>query len=236
MNTYLDKIYAAAPKFDATTIDYPQKYFYTDYEQNEKLYLSGLQQVNTVWMVAGNNPAYVTNGASYRGMYTATKAKDVKSVDIDHESPLGANVDAKTVDYNSLFAGKKTATQWLRLTFDSEYTPLIRDSYKDALYFIQLKTDKPLAGNGSRINNAYLVYNHVGRLMYATPNENQDFGIMPSAQWVIKQKPCLNKSDTIRMQLRKYRFSTVNTVKVPMQQVKKFQYLKASCIRQLSMA
>lgn len=195
LNTYVDKKYAAAPKFDATTIAYPQKYFYTDYEQNEKLYLSGAAQANTVWMVAGNNPAYVTNGASYRGMYTTAKAKDVKDVDIDHESPKGANVDATTVDYNSLYAGTITATQWLRLTFDSEYTPLIRDSYKDALYFIQLKTDKPLAGNGSRINNAYLVYNHVGRLMYATPNENQDFGIMPSAQWVIKQKPCLNKSD-----------------------------------------
>lgn len=158
-----NQTYAAAPKFNARSIEYTQG----------------------TWMIAGDNPAYVTNGYSYKVIYNELRALASNENEITFKS---INIDSEVVkDY--------FANMILRLAFNAEYPALVRTSFEDGLYFIQLKTDKPYVGNGARRNDAYLVYNHLGRMMYATENENQDFGIMPATQWVIKQKPCEVRKD-----------------------------------------
>ena len=191
LNTFEAYKYPAVPKFDATTIDYDG--------------FSGTT-------VAGDNPAYVTNARSYDVLYTPGNTGDANANAIDANGQDIVNTTANSgsvvvtdgalsEDYNLLYPKpgadyqKKKGTQWMRLKFAHDYSYLTRSTKEDALYFIQLKTDKGYTGNGSRVNGAYLVMNHQGRLMYASANENQEFGIMPSAQWVIKQKDCLVKTD-----------------------------------------
>ena len=190
LNTFEAYKYPAVPKFDATAIAYDG--------------FSGT--------VAGDNPAYVTNARSYDVLYTPGNTGDANANAIDANGQNIVNTTANSgsvvvtdgtlsEDYNLLYPKpgkeyqKKAGTQWMRLKFAHEYSYLTRSTKEDALYFIQLKTDKGYTGNGSRVNGAYLVMNHQGRLMYASANENQEFGIMPSAQWVIKQKDCLVKTD-----------------------------------------
>ena len=190
LNTFEAYKYPAVPKFDATAIAYDG--------------FSGT--------VAGDNPAYVTNARSYDELYTPgntgdtnVNAKDANGQDIVNTTAYSRSVvvtdGTLSEDYNLLYPKpgadyqKKKGTQWMRLKFAHDYSYLKRSTKGDALYFIQLKTDKGYTGNGSRVNGAYLVMNHQGRLMYASANENQEFGIMPSAQWVIKQKDCLVKTD-----------------------------------------
>ena len=192
LNTFEAKKYPAVPKFDATAIAYDG--------------FSGT--------VAGDNPAYVTNARSYDVLYTPGNTSDsgtnANAIDANGQDIVNTTAYSGSVvvtdgtlseDYNLLYPKpgaeyqKKKGTQWMRLKFDHEYSHLTRSTKEDALYFIQLKTGLPYKGNGSRVNGAYLVMNHQGRLMYASANENQEFGIMPSAQWVIKQKDCLVKTD-----------------------------------------
>ena len=189
LNTFEAYKYPAVPKFDATAIAYD----------------------GFTGKVAGDNPAYVTNARSYDKLYTPgntgdsnVNAKDANSQDIVNTTAYSGSVvvtdGTLSEDYNLLYPKpgadyqKKKGTQWMRLKFAHDYSYLTRSTKEDALYFIQLKTDKGYTGNGSRVNGAYLVMNHQGRLMYASANENQEFGIMPSAQWVIKQKDCLVKT------------------------------------------
>ena len=186
LNTFEANKYPAAPKFDATGISYD----------------------GFTGKVAGDNPAYVTNAKSYDLLYTPgntgdanANAKDANNQDIINSGSSVVAANGSSEDYNLLYPKpgadyqKKKGTQWMRLKFAHDYSRLTRSTKEDALYFIQLKTDKGYTGNGSRVNGAYLVMNHQGRLMYASANENQEFGIMPSAQWVIKQKDCLVKTD-----------------------------------------
>lgn len=186
LNTFEAYKYPAVPKFDATGISYD----------------------GFTGKVAGDNPAYVTNAKSYDLLYTPgaptdanANAKDANNQDIINSgTSVVVTHGGLSEDYNLLYpkpgAGyqKKKGTQWMRLKFDHDYSYLKRSTKENALYFIQLKTSKGYTGNGSRVNGAYLVMNYQGRLMYASANENQEFGIMPSAQWVIKQKDCLVKS------------------------------------------
>ena len=190
LNTFEAYKYPAVPKFDATEIVYD----------------------GFTGEVAGDNPAYVTNARSYDVLYTPGNTGDANANAIDANGQDIVNTTANSgsvvvtdgtlsEDYNLLYPKpgaeyqKKKGTQWMRLKFAHDYSYLTRSTKEDALYFIQLKTDKGYTGNGSRVNGAYLVMNHQGRLMYASANENQEFGIMPSAQWVIKQKDCLVKTD-----------------------------------------
>ena len=176
LNTFEANKYPAAPKFDATGISYD----------------------GFTGKVAGDNPAYVTNAKSYDLLYTPgntgdanANAKDANNQDIINSGSSVVAANGSSEDYNLLYPKpgadyqKKKGTQWMRLKFAHDYSRLTRSTKEDALYFIQLKTDKGYTGNGSRVNGAYLVMNHQGRLMYASANENQEFGIMPSAQCVI---------------------------------------------------
>ena len=156
-NNNAEELYHAMPKFDFHDLTYTEGSF----------------------KVAGDNPAYVTNSASYHALYRA--AGKVAATDVNSNIDCTHNANS---DYLSIM--------YLRLGFAPTYKPLVRTSFTDGLYFINLKTGLPLVGNGSRKDGAYLVYNHIGRMMYASENEHQDFGYMPSAQWVIKQKPCLD--------------------------------------------
>ncbi len=205
LNTFVANLYPAVPKYDATQLNYGFKYTYTDDEntdENNKNYKAGTTGTNE-YLVASNNPAYVTNAKSYYDLYIATSnyAENVSGNNIGNNATQSVvAADATSVDYNLLYPNPrkdevKAGTQWMRLKFDHEYSYLTRSTKEDALYFIQVKTGLPHEGNGSRVNGAYLVMNHQGRLMYASANENQEFGIMPSAQWVIKQKDCLVKTD-----------------------------------------
>ena len=205
LNTFIANKYPAVPKYDATELDYGFDYTYTNDEntdENNKNYKAGAKSNN--YFVASNNPAYVTNAKSYYDLYlgaTPDYAENVSGSNIGNNATASVvAADASSVDYNLLYPNPrkdevKAGTQWMRLKFAHDYSNLIRSTKEDALYFIQLKTDKGYTGNGSRVNGAYLVMNHQGRLMYASANENQEFGIMPSAQWVIKQKDCLVKTD-----------------------------------------
>lgn len=205
LNTFIANKYPAVPKYDATELDYGFYYTYTNDEntdENNKNYKAGAKSNN--YFVASNNPAYVTNAKSYYDLYlgaTPDYAENVSGSNIGNDATASVvAADASSVDYNLLYPNPrkdevKAGTQFMRLKFAHRYPNLIRSTKEDALYFIQLKTDKGYTGNGSRVNGAYLVMNHQGRLMYASANENQEFGIMPSAQWVIKQKDCLVKTD-----------------------------------------
>ena len=194
LNTFVANLYPAVPKYDATKLEYGFNYTYTDDENtdgNNRNYKAG--EKSGEYFVASNNPAYVTNAKSYYKLYIEVpankNAENVSGTMITNSTASVVAANDKSVDYNL------SGTQWMRLKFDHEYSHLTRSTKEDALYFIQLKTDKGYTGNGSRVNGAYLVMNHQGRLMYASANENQEFGIMPSAQWVIKQKDCLVKTD-----------------------------------------
>ncbi len=205
LNTFIANRYPAVPKYDASELNYGFDYTYANDEntdENNKNYKAGTTGSNK-YFVASNNPAYVTNAKSYYDLYIATSnyAENVSGTNIGNSATASVvAADASSVDYNLLYPNPrkdevKAGTQFMRLKFAHDYSYLKRSTKEDALYFIQLKTDKGYTGNGSRVNGAYLVMNHQGRLMYASANENQEFGIMPSAQWVIKQKDCLVKTD-----------------------------------------
>ena len=179
-----DNKYAAAPKFDMTLLGYPTS---TEPDLAEPLYWNGSIQSNQ-WRVAGDNPAYVTNGkdANYN-KYSVMNAQ---------YAPSDVNISGTTLTYNGLYEGilanfkANDGTQWLRLAYN--YTPdyLARTTVADGLYFINLKTSKTYTGNAARKNGSYLAYNHIGRMIYTAPNENQDFNNMPATQWVVKQIRC----------------------------------------------
>ena len=201
-----DNKYAAAPKFDMTQLSYPTS---TEPDLAEPLYWNGSIQSNQ-WRVAGDNPAYVTNGkdANYN-KYSVMNAQ---------YAPSDVNISTTTLTYNGLYEGiladfkANDGTQWLRLAYN--YTPdyLARTTVADGLYFINLKTNKTYTGNAARKNGSYLAYNHVGRLIYTAENENQDFNNMPATQWVVKQIRCqvtdgevnVNKTPEVAIYNREY--------------------------------
>ena len=201
-----DNKYAAAPKFDMTQLSYPTS---TEPDLAEPLYWNGSIQSNQ-WRVAGDNPAYVTNGkdANYN-KYSVMNAQ---------YAPSDVNISTTTLTYNGLYEGiladfkANDGTQWLRLAYN--YTPdyLARTTVADGLYFINLKTNKTYTGNAARKNGSYLAYNHIGRMIYTAPNENQDFNNMPATQWVVKQIRCqvtdgevnVNKTPEVAIYNREY--------------------------------
>ena len=201
-----DNKYAAAPKFDMTQLSYPTS---TEPDLAEPLYWNGSIQSNQ-WRVAGDNPAYVTNGkdANYN-KYSVMNAQ---------YAPSDVNISTTTLTYNGLYEGiladfkANDGMQWLRLAYN--YTPdyLARTTVADGLYFINLKTNKTYTGNAARKNGSYLAYNHIGRMIYTAPNENQDFNNMPATQWVVKQIRCqvtdgevnVNKTPEVAIYNREY--------------------------------
>ena len=216
-----DYVYSAFPKYDMSVLNYA-----ADYDgENDALYYNGKVLTSEKWRVAGDNPAWVTNGASALkeiaahgkrydvvGEYTDMKLEAVNSSTSYIDGSL-------TKDYNGLYFGKvdianvtNDGTQWLRLQFNHKYTPLVRTTVADGLYFINLKTNKTYTGNAARKNGSYLAYNHVGRLIYTAENENQDFNNMPATQWVVKQIRCqvtdgevnVNKTPEVAIYNREY--------------------------------
>ena len=190
LNTYTDA-YAAAPKYDMSWLQYdmaastpgandPQP----DFMLGKELVYNGPGAEPNQWRVAGDNPAYVTNAAD---------AKTGSRYDVNSTYTFTPSATPAAVTYNGLYEGileGKKGTQWLRLGFAPIYKYLERTSVADGLYFINLKTNKTYTGNAARKNGSYLAYNHVGRMIYTAPNENQDFNNMPATQWVVKQIRC----------------------------------------------
>ena len=212
LNTYT-AAYAAAPKYDMSGLQYdmaastpgandPQP----DFMSGKELVYDGPGAESNQWRVAGDNPAYVTNAAN---------AKTGNRYDVNSVYTFTPSADPAAVTYNGLYEGilgGKKGTQWLRLGFAPEYKYLVRTSVADGLYFINLKTSKDYIGNAARRNGSYLAYNHVGRMIYAMPNENQDFNNMPATQWVVKQIRCqvtdgevnINKTPEVAIYNREY--------------------------------
>ena len=213
LNTYTDA-FAAAPKYDMSGLQYdmatstpgandPQP----DFMSGKELVYNGPGAESNQWRVAGDNPAYVTNAAN---------AKTVNRYDVNTSYTFTPSTTPAAVTYNGLYEGilgGKKGTQWLRLGFAPEYNYLERTSVADGLYFINLKTSKEdYIGNAARRNGSYLAYNHIGRMIYAMPNENQDFNNMPATQWVVKQIRCqvtdgevnVNKTPEVAIYNREY--------------------------------
>ena len=190
LNTYTEA-YAAAPKYDMLLLQYdmaastpgandPQP----DFMSGKELVYDGPGAESNQWHVAGDNPAYVTNAAD---------AKKGGRHDVNSTYTFTPSASPKAITYNGLYEGileGKKGTQWLRLGFAPEYNYLERTTVADGLYFINLKTSKTYTGNAARKNGSYLAYNHIGRMIYTAPNENQDFNNMPATQWVVKQIRC----------------------------------------------
>ena len=213
LNTYTEA-YAAAPKYDMSALRYdmaastpvandPQP----DFMSGKELYESS-SAVSNQWRVAGDNPAYVTNAAN------AKTGTDTRS-DVNSTYTFTPSTTPKAITYNGLYEGileGKKGTQWLRLGFAPEYNYLERTTVADGLYFINLKTSKTYTGNAARKNGSYLAYNHIGRMIYTAPNENQDFNNMPATQWVVKQIRCqvtdgevnVNKTPEVAIYNREY--------------------------------
>ena len=216
-----DYVYSAFPKYDMSVLNYA-----ADYDgENDALYYKGKVLTSEKWRVAGDNPAWVTNGASaLKEIVAHAKRYDVvgeyTDMKLEAVNSSTSYIDGSlTKDYNGLYFGKvdianvtNDGTQWLRLQFNHKYTPLVRTTVADGLYFINLKTSKDYIGNAARRNGSYLAYNHVGRMIYAMPNENQDFNNMPATQWVVKQIRCqvtdgevnINKTPEVAIYNREY--------------------------------
>ena len=213
LNTYT-AAYAAAPKYDMSGLQYdmaastpgandPQP----DFMSGKELVYDGPGAESNQWRVAGDNPAYVTNAAN---------AKTGNRYDVNSAYTFAPSTSPKAITYNGLYEGildGKKGTQWLRLGFAPGYEHLVRTSVADGLYFINLKTNETsYTGNAARRNGSYLAYNHVGRMIYAMPNENQDFNNMPATQWVVKQIRCqvtdgevnVNKTPEVAIYNREY--------------------------------
>ncbi len=116
-----------------------------------------------------DNPAWVTNGADY--------------MDWNEQDPLDH------VTYQ--------AKQKLVVRFDHNYAnPYERTSLSDGLYFINIKNvkfDKTQTEN--RVENAFIVEDMKGHVVYDTEDQAQIFLHMPATQWVVERTRCTEGDD-----------------------------------------
>ena len=92
----------------------------------------------------------------------------------------------------------------LKISFDHTYTYLTRSTMESGLYFINLATTKP---SMVRPDNAYLVDNMEGKLMYDVPAMDQEYNNMPATMWVVEQDTCnvgFNQTPTVKIYNREY--------------------------------
>jgi hypothetical protein len=119
-----------------------------------------------------DNPAWVTNGADY----------NPGQGDLEH------------VTYQ--------AKQMLVVRFDHNYAdPYMRATLSDGLYFINIKDvkyDKSQTEN--RVENAFVVEDMKGHVVYDTQDDAQNFLHMPATQWVVEQLQC-NKGDDVNFNM-----------------------------------
>ena len=81
----------------------------------------------------------------------------------------------------------------LRLTFDNDYTHLIRATQESGLYFMNLvNPGSATTQTEHRVDGAYIVEDMKGHVVYDIEEAGeQDFTHMPATQWVVEQQPCL---------------------------------------------
>lgn len=94
------------------------------------------------------------------------------------------------------------AKQKLVVRFDHSYAnPYMRATLSDGLYFINIKNvkyDKTQTEN--RVENAFVVEDMKGHVVYDTQDDAQNFLHMPATQWVVEQLQC-NKGDDVNFNM-----------------------------------
>ena len=112
------------------------------------------------------------------------------------------NTEAGSVDNPAYVTNKDAehtyqAQMNLRLTFDNDYTHMIRATQESGLYFMNLvNPGTATTQTEHRVDGAYVVEDMKGHVVYDIQEEGQqDFTHMPATQWVVEQQPCLEGDD-----------------------------------------
>ena len=76
------------------------------------------------------------------------------------------------------------------IEFDHSYPTLTRTTVAQAVYNIQLLTNKPANLTTHRVNGAYIVADMGGHVVYDEKERSQEFTHMPATQWVVEYTGC----------------------------------------------
>ena len=76
------------------------------------------------------------------------------------------------------------------IEFDHSYPTLTRTTVDQAVYNIQLLTNKPANLTTHRVNGAYIVADMGGHVVYDEKERSQEFTHMPATQWVVEYTGC----------------------------------------------
>ena len=146
----------------------------------------------TVGYAEGDNGTYV-NPADEK--YAAVNKRTL----LEQDNPAmvtngGFGQQARGITYQ--------AKQKLVVRFDHSYAnPYMRATLSDGLYFINIKEvkyDKTQTEN--RVENAFVVEDMKGHVVYDTQDDAQNFLHMPATQWVVEQLQC-NKGDDVNFNM-----------------------------------
>ena len=105
------------------------------------------------------------------------------------------------------------ANMRLLVRFNHTYTPLIRGSQENGVYFVNLVTGvNSNKYTEKRVNGSYLVADMAGHVVYDVLDEGeQDFTHMPATQWVVERYGCeetegvnVNEAPTVRIYNREF--------------------------------
>ena len=105
------------------------------------------------------------------------------------------------------------ANMRLLVRFNHTYTPLIRGSQDNGVYFVNLVTGvNSNKYTEKRVNGSYLVADMAGHVVYDVLDEGeQDFTHMPATQWVVERYGCeetegvnVNEAPTVRIYNREF--------------------------------
>ena len=105
------------------------------------------------------------------------------------------------------------ANMRLLVRFNHKYTPLIRGTQENGVYFVNLVTGiNSNKYTEKRVNGSYLVADMAGHVVYDVLDEGeQDFTHMPATQWVVERYGCdetegvnVNEAPTVRIYNREF--------------------------------
>ena len=105
------------------------------------------------------------------------------------------------------------ANMRLLVRFNHTYTPLIRGTQENGVYFVNLVTGiNSNKYTEKRVNGSYLVADMAGHVVYDVLDEGeQDFTHMPATQWVVERYGCeetegvnVNEAPTVRIYNREF--------------------------------
>lgn len=150
---------------------------------------------------SGDLAPYLTVGYAEGDKDTYVNPADEKYATLDKRSLLELDNPARVTNggIQENEAGiTYQAKQKLVVRFDHSYAnPYMRATLSDGLYFINIKNvkyDKTQTEN--RVENAFVVEDMKGHVVYDTQDDAQNFLHMPATQWVVEQLQC-NKGDDV---------------------------------------